>query len=235
MRCNFRVEKALSIMIHYELTILAIQEHTLWNRKLSSVPLTILVPKVPSIYCLMLHMPPTRLSPNHLPLSLKTRSFYVTSSSNAAIQKYEIEDPLHRQSSCLRIYLCCKMTFRATTRTRKEPSIPKSHRAYHPKPPMTPLLHENEAVPIVPHLLTKHWPRQTQPRDRPSCPLTLTACQSIQTLVPSRICAPVRLEIKGGENKEEPSKWKAKWCISEKRTAEHERTGLHYRPLYILY
>lgn len=36
MRCNFRVEKALSIMIHYDLTILAIQEHTPWNRKLST-------------------------------------------------------------------------------------------------------------------------------------------------------------------------------------------------------
>jgi hypothetical protein len=34
MNCNFRVEAAISIMVKYNLSILAIQEHTPWNREL---------------------------------------------------------------------------------------------------------------------------------------------------------------------------------------------------------
>lgn len=102
-----------------------------WMNKLTTgSPPMILAPKVPSTYHLMLPPPPTRLSPNHIPLSLKTCSFYTTSPLSAAIKKYEIEDPLNRQSLCLKIYLCCKMTFKATTSTRKGPLIPKSHGAY---------------------------------------------------------------------------------------------------------
>ena len=37
MGCNFRIEKAISIMIHYDLKILAVQEHTPWNKKLSEI------------------------------------------------------------------------------------------------------------------------------------------------------------------------------------------------------
>ena len=37
MACNFRVEKAIGIMIQYDITILAIQEHSPWNKKLSDV------------------------------------------------------------------------------------------------------------------------------------------------------------------------------------------------------
>jgi len=35
MGCNFRIDNAIIIMIHYKLDILAIQEHTPWNRELS--------------------------------------------------------------------------------------------------------------------------------------------------------------------------------------------------------
>ncbi len=35
MRCNFHISAAIRIMIQYNLTILAIQEHTPWNRELS--------------------------------------------------------------------------------------------------------------------------------------------------------------------------------------------------------
>ena len=34
MNCNFRIESAIAIMLQYDLSILAIQEHTPWNRKL---------------------------------------------------------------------------------------------------------------------------------------------------------------------------------------------------------
>ncbi len=37
MRCNFHISAAIRIMIQYNLTILAIQEHTPWNRELSEV------------------------------------------------------------------------------------------------------------------------------------------------------------------------------------------------------
>ena len=35
MNCNFKVDHAIEIMIHYNLSILAVQEHTPWNRELS--------------------------------------------------------------------------------------------------------------------------------------------------------------------------------------------------------
>ena len=40
MGCNFRIDTAIIIMIQYKLDILAIQEHTPWNRNLSEGEIT---------------------------------------------------------------------------------------------------------------------------------------------------------------------------------------------------
>jgi hypothetical protein len=40
MNCNFDIESALCIMMRNQLSILAIQEHTPWNKELSTIQIT---------------------------------------------------------------------------------------------------------------------------------------------------------------------------------------------------
>ena len=40
MNCNFKIDHAIEIMIHYNISILAIQEHTPWNRELSTAEIS---------------------------------------------------------------------------------------------------------------------------------------------------------------------------------------------------